>query len=453
MTRRRPNTGTIERLPSGKWRARRKVGGKYRTIGEPQPTPEAAELLLKTELDTETAATSAPCLGRFATAFLRMRETLVKDHANECNRWELYIAHDPIATIPFTDMKRADVKRWLDRLRARGLGVQTRKNALSLLRVALTEAVDRELMPSNPAQGVRLHRSEQGRTHEGWTYLDPDEQLSLLRAVDSDEWHAVAFAMSTGLRNSEQWSLRKADIDMDSRIITVRYGGKDLSTKSGKIRRVPMIDLALEAASIALEGPSAFAFPAPRTRKRRAAKSHPSRWGRWLERAGITRRVRWYDLRHTCATSLIAGWWGRKWSKEEVQQMLGHSSVTVTERYAHLVDDSLNNAVELTQFHGGKGHGAQVSENIGASYQNRTDHLRFTKPYGLGGFSGLALEEFLRRDSEVPSANRADLIAATRAAVRASQDPDAIAEVRALLSRVADRAGFADLRDAEAEER
>jgi integrase len=52
--------------------------------------------------------------------------------------------------------------------------------------------------------------------------------------------------------------------------------------------------------------------------------------------AGITRRVRFHDLRHTCASSLVAGWWGRAWRLEEVKAILGHGSVTMTERYAHL---------------------------------------------------------------------------------------------------------------------
>jgi len=56
------------------------------------------------------------------------------------------------------------------------------------------------------------------------------------------------------------------------------------------------------------------------------------RFREWLRAAGIERRVRWHDLRHTCASSLVAGWWGRQWSLEEVREMLGHSSVLVTER-------------------------------------------------------------------------------------------------------------------------
>jgi len=54
-----------------------------------------------------------------------------------------------------------------------------------------------------------------------------------------------------------------------------------------------------------------------------------------------TREVWWHLLRHTCATSLLCGWWGRRWSLDEVSKLLGHSSVKVTERYAHLLDSAL----------------------------------------------------------------------------------------------------------------
>ena len=80
---------------------------------------------------------------------------------------------------------------------------------------------------------------------------------------------------------------------------------------------------------------------------------------------GITRRVRWHDLRHTCASSLIAGWWGRRWSLEEVKGLLGHSSVKITERYAHLADSVLDVAASTTA---GKTNGSNGSSRrkIGA---------------------------------------------------------------------------------------
>jgi len=59
-------------------------------------------------------------------------------------------------------------------------------------------------------------------------------------------------------------------------------------------------------------------------------------------RAGITRRVRFHDLRHTCASHLLMGTWGVRLPIEEVAAWLGHSSTAVTQRYAHLAPDHLS---------------------------------------------------------------------------------------------------------------
>lgn len=66
------------------------------------------------------------------------------------------------------------------------------------------------------------------------------------------------------------------------------------------------------------------------------------------EEAAVGRHVRFHDLRHTCASLLVSGAWGRAWSLEEVKQLLGHSSISVTERYAHFAGSLLDDAAAQT---------------------------------------------------------------------------------------------------------
>jgi integrase len=80
----------------------------------------------------------------------------------------------------------------------------------------------------------------------------------------------------------------------------------------------------------------------------RVAKGKLKQWNGVLERSGIKRRVRWHDLRHTCAANLVSGSWDRAWRLEEVRAFLGHSSITTTEIYAHLAPDALHATARQT---------------------------------------------------------------------------------------------------------
>lgn len=277
-------------------------------------------------------------------------------------RWRVHIEQHRIADLPVRSISRGDVLAWLDTMRSkraadrrgrRKLGRQTVQNALNLLRAVLEDAAHRCGIP-NPARDVRLPR-DTGRTEDPWTFLSPDEQVRLLKAVPSDRWALVAFALGTGLRQGEQWALRLEDVHVDDRPrVVVRYGAPNKPTKSGKPRTVPLFGLGLEAARRAVQearaakrNPKRLLFPSVRGNARQ--KGAPPGWETWQEIAELGRSLRWHDLRHTCASALVAGWWGRTWSLEEVRAMLGHSTIKVTERYAHLAGSLVERAAEATQ--------------------------------------------------------------------------------------------------------
>jgi hypothetical protein len=234
--------------------------------------------------------------------------------------------------------------------------------------------------------------------------------------------------------------LRKVDVDLEARTATVRYSRRGKPTKGGRVRTIPLFGIGLDAMRVAMERSKAdVVFPAPRTKERRGDSSHPTRWAAWLERAGVERHVRWYDLRHTCATALLAGWWGRKWSLDEVRQMLGHTTIKITERYAHLLDETLQRAGAGTVgFHVVGG----VRANPGATFQTRTGDLRFTNPSIEQGFSGLAVAEFQIRSTADRDAVSAALIEATGLAYDA--DVFAMGRVVELLRTAGMRLGLVD---------
>jgi integrase len=141
---------------------------------------------------------------------------------------------------------------------------------------------------------------------------------------------AVLLSMNTGLRRGELLKLRWRSIDFDHRLLTV--DGPD--AKSRQRRHVPLNDEAMSVLSRWLEqtdgGQRVF----------ESSTGLKSAWTHLLERAKIT-NFRWHDLRHHFASRLVQ----RGVPLNTVRELLGHSSVAMSLRYAHLAPDQRREAV------------------------------------------------------------------------------------------------------------
>lgn len=332
---------------SGRYRVRARVEGKLRTLSSGLPESEAFEVArayqtVKHDAELREGLT----LTQFGKGFLERRERRRRGAKKDASRWRTYIDGDPIGGHVLATLIRRDVLEWLDR---RGeLAVQTQRNALNLLRVALQEAVDRDLMPANPARDIRVE-GEVKETDDLEGVLTPAEQRSLLEHAPSDDHRdAAEFALFGGVRQSSQWWLRREDCHGETAFFRRQ--------KNGKPRTKHLLGPARDALSrsLARHPSSPWAFPAARGGRRYAGRK-PTGWHAWVKASGIARRIRWHDLRHTCATSLLAGWWGRKWTLDEVCGYLDHSSVKVTERYARKLGETQAKAVAETPFPNGNG--------------------------------------------------------------------------------------------------
>ena len=284
---------------------------------------------------------------------------------NDRSRFKTHIESDPIGSVALCEVRRVHVVDWLDRMltkaptmpngsrpppRGTRLSRSTIQRALNLLRVALEDALDRELIGDNPSRSVRVPKGVGVRAEEPWTYLHPHEQTALLRAVPEDERDLVAFAMGAGLRQGEQWALQVRNVNLERRRIAISRGSKTGPRKSGKVAHAALFGMALEAITTQLmkrpRRPDALVFPGPQGGQR--AEGAPRRFAAWVAAAGIERHVRWHDLRHTCASSLVAGWWGHRWTIEEVAAQLGHTDSSMTRRYAHLAPSALDESARRT---------------------------------------------------------------------------------------------------------
>lgn len=283
------------------------------------------------------------------------------------NRWQNHVATADFFDKPLVEVTTGDARVWLDRQvikpnasnwRPAGkLSRGTSVNCLNLVRSFFSWCFQRGWIDANPFRDLKIAKTMGARSDDAWTVLTLPEQHMVLSKMPTPERWIAQFAIGAGLRQGEQWALHIEDLHVDGEdpYAVIKYGYHGLPPKNGKPRRVPIFGMALDAIGEWLEALPGYApandrglvFPTKRGKGRRRGRL-PETWKPALKAAGIDRRCRWHDLRHTCASSLVGGVWGRRWSLEEVKEMLGHSNIGVTQRYAHFSIDVLMNAARDT---------------------------------------------------------------------------------------------------------
>jgi len=243
MTRRKNGQASVEEHPkgSGAYRVRARVRddrtGKSRlaTIASGVPRAEADELAdAYTEVRNTSVLREGLTLEQFGKGFLDRRERSgVRGIRTDRNRWKNHITADELGGTLLSTIGRRDILDWVDRRKGKH---QTRKNVLNLLRVALQEALDRELIATNPARDVRLHAARSMSEDDLEGILNPAEQQRLLAAVPEGSRPMVVFALLTGVRQAEQWWLKPEDVSRSS--VIIRRSSRGKAPKNGKNRTV-----------------------------------------------------------------------------------------------------------------------------------------------------------------------------------------------------------------------
>lgn len=241
---------------------------------------------------------------------------------------------EPLGGLRLTDLTRHRIQVLHNAILEEGLAPATADHHVKLLRHALNLAVDWEMLDKNPAAGVPLFN----RDNRIERYMSDVELESLLTVLRTDANRSVCriamFLLSTGCRLNEALRATWDQVDESTRVWRVPAA----NSKSKKGRSIPLNDSALEIlkdTGTKDGGGTIFA-------NRKTGKAYTSImkvWSRLRAKAGL-QHVRLHDLRHQYASFLVNN--GR--SLYEVQQILGHSSPVVTQRYAHLSTKSLQEA-------------------------------------------------------------------------------------------------------------
>jgi integrase len=202
----------------------------------------------------------------------------------------------------------------------------------------LVVAKKRELIEAVPeVEWLKAPRPE-------FDFLDFEEAERLVAKADG-EWQAMILtALRTGMRQGELLALRWDDVDLVAGRITVRQNlvrGVIGTPKSGKGREIPLSNDAVRAlkAQRHLRGEVVFCNDDGDYFKKNECK-HPL-W-RACKRAGL-RRIGWHVLRHTFASHLVM----KGVPIKVVQELLGHATIEMTMRYAHLSPEVARDAVNV----------------------------------------------------------------------------------------------------------
>ncbi len=175
------------------------------------------------------------------------------------------------------------------------------------------------------------------------------EEVPRFLAATPTEWRPLmVVALKTGLRMGELLALKWEDVDVVAgRLVVRRSLWREIEgpPKSGRTREVPLSDEAIatlkaQRAATMLKGPYVFADA---DGKRLKHKSLYEVVPRICKKAGLAKRLTFHDLRHTFASHLVM----RGVALKAVQELLGHATIDMTMRYAHLSPDVKRDAVKL----------------------------------------------------------------------------------------------------------
>ena len=232
------------------------------------------------------------------------------------------------------EISRQQVQTFHTAVLAQGLSPATADHHVKLIRHMLNLAVEWEMLDKNPAAGVPLFNIDNKVEH----YLNEEQLEGLLNILRTDDNRTVCriamFLLSTGCRLNEALQGTWAQIDRDTRVWRIPAS----NSKSKKVRSVPLNDSALEVLlQLNTEGSFEHLFVNRQTEKPYGTIMKV--WSRLRKSAGLP-HLRIHDLRHMYASFLVNS--GR--TLYEVQQILGHSDPSVTQRYAHLSSESLQEA-------------------------------------------------------------------------------------------------------------
>lgn len=236
-------------------------------------------------------------------------------------------------------LTHADLRRYLAHLHGLKLKRSSIARKLSALRTFFRYLVREKVVASDPARLLATPRQEKRLP----SVLTVDDALRLMDSprkagtggdASLRDQAVLETLYSTGIRASELVGIDRNDIDLHERLIRIRGKGR-------KERIVPIGKTAIESLSRYLAAarrmpgePAVFLNPSG---KRLTVRSVQRILDNHRKKLGLSGRVSPHTLRHSFATHMLESGADLR----AIQELLGHSSLSTTQRYTHLNLDML----------------------------------------------------------------------------------------------------------------
>jgi integrase len=269
-----------------------------------------------------------------------------------------------------------DWRQYLQKPRRKGKAAlkadtaDTINRKVGLLKAALDHAVSQMKIGRNPIANIKPLSDDR---REVWRMLSEQEAGALLGVLhdgveveikprnrkgykqvlgkDAELYALVLILLSTGARLGEALAVRWQDVDFERGMVALHTTKRASKGRRAMARYVPMNGPLRELLEgLPKDGEQALTISRNNIRRK---------FDNACELAGIG-HCRIHDLRHTFASHLVMA--GK--DLNTVRELLGHSTLTMTLRYAHLAPEQKKNAVEALPF-GGRAGGANVVDVSG----------------------------------------------------------------------------------------
>jgi len=265
------------------------------------------------------------CEGRHATVW-------------RTKQYFLYVLPDWFKALTLDQITTEKVERLQSYFIRKQLAPATCNKYISILKASMTKACEWELISEDRLKTIRKVKLLKGVTKR-LRYLNPEEIQKLLEACDEHLYPIVLVALHTGMRKSEILLLKWSNVDLKNGLLLLE------KTKNRERREIPMNDTLKQVFSrlfVKRRLDVDWVFPSWKSGK--PYYDLKRSFNKAVKKAGIT-DFHFHDLRHTFASQLVMAGVDIR----TVQELLGHKSLTMTLRYAHLSHAQKKKAVQTLE--------------------------------------------------------------------------------------------------------